>query len=73
MTQPQTAEDYEAALIKDYSAYVAKEPIFIDGVRAFNRGNAVPASHVDSGVVSPEQVEKLSTKAGRAVVETTEG
>ena len=73
MTQPVTAEDVRAAQIKEYGTYVAKDTIFIDGARAFNVGDAVPVSHVDRGVVSADEVVKVSTKAGQAVVENTKG
>lgn len=63
--QPSTVAELEAEQRKEYGTYVAVGPIFIDGARAFNRGHAVPVSHVERGVVSPEQVAKLSTKAGR--------
>lgn len=61
MTQPATAEQHAAAIAKEYGQYVAREPIFIDGARAFNAGDPVPASHVTRGVVNAEQVSKTST------------
>lgn len=57
------------ARIKEYSQYVATEPIFIGRARAFNRGDAVPASHVTSGVVDTSQVAKTNTKAADAATE----
>lgn len=65
LVQPATVADREAEQRREYGTYVALAPIFIDGVRAFNRGHGVPVSHVERGVVLPEQVAKLSTKAGR--------
>lgn len=58
----------EAAQNKEWSQYVAKESIFINGARAFNVGDPVPAGHVTRGVVSEDQVAKTSTKAGQAIV-----
>ena len=65
-TPPQTVEQYSQALRAEWGAYVALVPIFFEGVRAFNAGDPVPASHVESGLVSTEQVAKTTTKAGRA-------
>lgn len=64
-----TAQDHREATEREYSVYVAKETIFIDSSRAFNIGDPVPVSHVEAGVVDVEQVEKTSTKAGRALAQ----
>lgn len=61
--EPLTLEQHMAALAKEYGQYVATEPIHIDGVLAFTPGHQVPASHVERGVVSKEQVAKAGTKA----------
>lgn len=63
----QTVEDREKERIAEYGVYVAAGPIDIYGARAFNAGDPVPVSHVESGVVLPHQVVKRDTKAGRAV------
>lgn len=67
MTQPETAEDRRAAQEKEYGTYVAVEPIFIGGARAFNVGDPVPVSHVEreNPPVHKDQVAKVTTKAGR--------
>lgn len=57
-------QDLQAA---EYGTFVAVEPIFIDGVRAFNRGDAVPTGHVDRKVVGEHQVARRTTKAAQAV------
>lgn len=59
---PQTLEQHLAAVAKEYSQYVATEPIDVDGVRAFNPGHPVPASHVDRGVVDKVQVKSTRSK-----------
>ena len=73
---PVTAEELREAQRKEYSTYVATEPIDINGVRAFNVGDPVPVSHVerDNAPVRSDQVAKVTTKAGReaAGVTTTE-
>lgn len=46
MSEP-TLEQFQAAQAKEYSTYVAKEVIFLDGARAFNPGQPVPVSHVE--------------------------
>lgn len=51
----------------EWGEYVAKETITIDGVRAFNAGDPVPKSHVDSNIVDKSQVAKVGTKAADAV------
>jgi len=53
---PTTLEQYQAGQISEWDAYVASEIIDIDGARAFNPGDAVPASHVERGVVKLSQV-----------------
>ena len=53
----------------EYSTYVATEVILIDGARAFNVGDPVPASHIERGVVASDSVAKSTTKAARAAVE----
>lgn len=52
----------------EYGTWVAARPINIRGARAFNEGDPVPKSHVDSGVVSEDDVVKASTKAGKAAI-----
>lgn len=66
MTTPATAEELREAQAKEYSQYVALGPIDINGARAFNEGDPVPASHIERALVSTEQVARTSTKAGRA-------
>jgi hypothetical protein len=59
-------EEYQQQQTAEYSAFVAKHPIYIRGARAFNTGDPVPASHVKSGAVSRDDVVKPDTKAGAA-------
>lgn len=69
MTQPISTpevDEFLAAQAKEYGTYVALQPIYIGGARAFNQGDPVPVGHVERGVVESEQVAKTSTKAGRA-------
>lgn len=68
MTTPVQADDHRAALAAEYGRWIATEPIDIDGVRAFNVGDAVPVSHVDSGVVPKSAVSGVNTKAAAAVL-----
>lgn len=53
---------------KEYGTYVAVEPIFVEGVRAFNPGDAVPIGHVKNNIVHDSLVAKTGTKAAQAVV-----
>ena len=64
--QPMTLEQHMAALAKEY-CYVALEPIDINGVRAFNPGHEVPASHVKAGLVDKSLVASKDSKAAQSV------
>lgn len=64
------ADAHADAIAKEYSQYVAVEPINVGSARAFNVGDPVPTSHVESGVVPTSAVAKTNTKAAAAV--TTE-
>lgn len=61
-----TAEDVRKAQIAEYSKFIATEPIYLDGARAFNQGDAVPVSHVERGIVRDDQVSGVNTKAAKA-------
>lgn len=65
----QTVEGYLKEQASEWGAYVALEPIDINGARAFNPGDPVPASHVSRGVVSKASVAATNTKAAAVVVE----
>lgn len=65
---PVTAAQFREAVGEEYGQYVAVVPIDINGARAFNVGDPVPASHLARGVVDDGQVSKVSTKAGQAAV-----
>ena len=60
-----SVEEYRAAQVAEWSQFVAAEPIFIGGARAFNPGDPVPAAHVNNGVVSDHQVTAVK-QASRA-------
>jgi hypothetical protein len=59
-------EAHAAAQEKEYGTYVATQPIFIDGARAFNPGHPVPAGHV-SRFDLQDSVAKVGTKAAEKV------
>lgn len=72
MTQPDPFAEAEALReqqAKEYGEYVATAPIHIGGVRAFNVGDPVPASHVTREVVPRDRVAKSTTKAAAAATE----
>lgn len=54
---------------REYSQFVANKTILIAGARAFNEGDPVPASHVERGVVSKDDV----TKAAKSTTTGSEG
>lgn len=62
---PTTVAEYRAAHGVEWGTYVATQTIDIGGARAFNVGDPVPVSHVESGVVVAGEVAKVSTSAGR--------
>lgn len=68
-----SAEELMKAQEREYGEYVAVQRIDIGGARAFNPGDPVPKSHVDSGIVSKDSVAKRNTKAAEAVTTPTEG
>lgn len=69
-----TYEELRQAQADEYGEYIAIEPITVDGVRAFNTGDAVPRSHVSGGVVDEAQVARRTTKAAaKAKAAATEG
>lgn len=67
MPDVRTAAQLREEQEREYSQYVAAQAIDIEGARAFNVGDPVPASHVDSGIVPADAVKKTSTKAGQAI------
>ena len=68
---PMTAVEFREEQAKEYGQFVAAQAIDIEGARAFNIGDPVPASHVERGVVSADQVKKTTTKAGQALAAGT--
>lgn len=66
MSSPvKTAADLEQEQAREWNQYVAVEMVYVDGGLAAKPGDAIPASHVDRGVVADHQVAKPSTKTGR--------
>lgn len=65
----QAARELRDAQRKEYGQYVARDVIYIQGARAFNPGDPVPVSHIESGLVAKEQVVGSSTKAAAAITE----
>ena len=63
-------EDFAAAQAAEYAAYVATETILVDGARAYNAGDPVPASNVERhdyltlGVVKASNPAPTTTKKG---------
>lgn len=72
MTEPDPFAEAKAlreASRKEYGQYVAVVEIDIHGARAFNPGDPVPVSHVESGVVDSSQVVGTKTKTAAALTE----
>jgi len=68
---PITAAQFREVQGDEYGQYVAAQTIFVDGARAFNEGDPVPASHVTRGVVAEDEVKSITTKAGKALAAGT--
>lgn len=71
MSDPTTgalAPDLELAQHQQvlYGTFVANKPIDIGGGRAFNPGDAVPVSHVERGVVSLDDVDRVAQETATA-------
>ena len=68
-TKPKSLLDkYLAGQAAEWNVFVCgKRPINIDGVRAFNPGDAVPASHVTRGVVNSADVISRDDESGMRV------
>jgi hypothetical protein len=64
--------EYERAEQVEWGTYVAAAVIVIDGARAFNPGDAVPASHVMRGVVRPDEVRLADEPMAKPEVIMTE-
>lgn len=62
----QSLEDYKAAQAAEYGTWVAAVPIDVDGVRAFNEGNPVPASHVKKYGYDKSDLVKKAEAAAKA-------
>lgn len=60
MTQPH--DEYAAAQAVEYGQFTAAQPIELNGARAFNTGDPVPAGHVASGLVDKRLVTKVASK-----------
>ena len=69
MSESQTWQQLSEEQAAEYGKWVAKDVILIDGGRAFNPGDPVPVGHVESGLVSKDQVVGAQTKAAAAVKE----
>lgn len=62
MSTPVNASGHAAAIAAEYGTYVAVAPIFLNGARAFNAGDPVPAGHVKRGVVNAAQVREIKAE-----------
>ena len=71
MTEPDYAEAraLRAAQQHEWNQYVAVVPIDINGARAANPGDPIPASLVESGAILREQVVGTKTKTAAALTE----
>ncbi len=69
---PLTAEEYLAAVDKEWSQFVAIEPIYHGNALAAMPGQPVPASNVAQyGYLEKKLVARVTTKAAAAVTSGT--
>jgi hypothetical protein len=68
---PTTIDEYLEAQRAEWGQYVATEAIDVDGVRAFNAGDPVPASHVAREVVPATAVRKVEQPEPEQAVDLT--
>lgn len=61
--QPVTVDDRRQEREREFGQYVAVRPIDLEGARAFNTGDPVPAGHVARGVVPDGSVKKRDLPA----------
>ncbi len=64
-----TPDDVRKAAVDDYSKYVARTVIYVGNARAYNAGDAVPASEVGRSV-SADDVVGVNTKTAKSLTET---
>ncbi len=64
-----TPDDVRKQAVDDYSKYVAKTVIYVGNARAYNPGDAVPASEVGRSV-SSDDVVGTNTKTAARLTET---
>lgn len=62
-----TLEEYRRAQEAEWGSYVATAVIHVNGARAFNPGDPVPASHVVRGVIPQDRVRRLAAPAATTV------
>lgn len=68
---PATAEEALEANRKEYSQYVAAEPIYFGTALGYNKGDAVPAGNVEQhGYLADGKVVKVGTKAHKELRES---
>jgi hypothetical protein len=74
-TKPKSLLDkYLAGQAAEWNVFVCgPRPINIDGVRAFNPGDAVPASHVTRGIVDSGDVIARDDESGMSVFDEVSG
>lgn len=69
MVDTPLATAHAAAIEAEYGKYVAKVAIDVGGARAFNPGDPVPASSVESGSIPRELVVGSNSKTAQSVAE----
>lgn len=69
---PSLLDQYKAGQVAEWGVFVCgSRPIDIEGVRAFNPGDAVPASHVTRGIVDEGDVITRDDSAGLESLDQT--
>lgn len=73
--QPDPAADLRRAEAqrREYGRYQAIAPIRVDGALAFRKGDPVPVSHVERGIVARTAVEEFAKGEGPAAILEPQG
>lgn len=64
-----SVEDAQALQAIEYGTYVASYPILVNGVRAYNPGDAVPVSNVEQHGYLDQGLVRLASEAAPAAPE----
>lgn len=69
LASPQETADFRSAQVKEWTTWVAVQPITHNGALAYNPGDSVPAANVEKyGYATDGLVAKQGTKAANELI-----